>query len=210
MLIWAGGAGLLQVRRVPKGVRIMTHFDEAITALGELMRAGTVPDNGAAQPGWCTYFYSEPENKIEEERRLKILSEGVEKLNMAGIEATGKLLKGDAVDKIVEYAHTIGADLIMLGHQHRDNWLERWWAGSIPKALIEHSPCSVLVVIIKWICPTHYQHHWSNITKASRVIRRSELDASLKVHNRLARCFLLFNANFSLVLYLAYLNLWLL
>jgi hypothetical protein len=37
----------------------------------------------------------------------------------------------------------------MLGHQHRDNWLERWWAGSIPKALIEHSPCSVLVVIIK-------------------------------------------------------------
>ena len=51
MLIWAGGAGLLQVRRVPKGVRIMTHFDEAVKALGELMRAGTVPDNGAAQPG---------------------------------------------------------------------------------------------------------------------------------------------------------------
>ena len=48
MLIWAGGAGLLQVRRVPKGVRIMTHFDEAITALGELMRAGTVPANGPA------------------------------------------------------------------------------------------------------------------------------------------------------------------
>ena len=51
MLIWAGGAGLLQVRRVPKGVRIMTHFDEAVKALGELMRAGTVPGNGAAQPG---------------------------------------------------------------------------------------------------------------------------------------------------------------
>jgi len=47
---------------------------------------------------------------------LKILNEGVEQLNAAGIEATGKLLKGDAVDKIVEYAHTIGADLIMLGH----------------------------------------------------------------------------------------------
>ena len=51
MLIWAGGAGLLQVRRVPKGVRIMTHFDEAVKALGELMQAGTVPGNGAAQPG---------------------------------------------------------------------------------------------------------------------------------------------------------------
>jgi nucleotide-binding universal stress UspA family protein len=93
--------------------------------------------------GHETSYYSEPENKIEEERRLKILNEGVEQLNVAGIEATGKLLKGDAVDKIVD------ADLIMLGHQHRDNWLVRWWAGSIPKALIEHSPCSVLVVIIK-------------------------------------------------------------
>ena len=94
-------------------------------------------------------YYSELENKLEEERRMKTLNEGVEQLNTAGIEAAGKLLKGDAVDKIVEYAHTIGADLIMLGHQHRDTWLERWWAGSIPKALIEYSPCSVLVVIIK-------------------------------------------------------------
>jgi len=33
MLIWAEGGGLSQVRRVPKGVRIMTHFDEAITPL---------------------------------------------------------------------------------------------------------------------------------------------------------------------------------
>ena len=96
-----------------------------------------------------TSYYSEPENKIEKERRIKILNEGVEQLNTFGIEASGKLLKGDAVDKIVEYAHTIGADLIMLGHQHRDNWLERWWRSSTPKALIEHSPCSVLVVIIK-------------------------------------------------------------
>ena len=94
-------------------------------------------------------YYCKPENKIEEERRMEILNEGVEQLNTAGIEASEKLLNGDAVDKIVEYAHTIGADLIMLGHHHRDNWLERWWAGSIPKALIEYSPCSVLVVIIK-------------------------------------------------------------
>ena len=94
-------------------------------------------------------YYSELENKIENDQRLKILNDGVEQLNKAGISATGKLLKGDAVDMLAEYAHTIDADLIMLGHQHRNNWLERWWAGSFPKALIEHSPCSVLVVIIK-------------------------------------------------------------
>jgi hypothetical protein len=38
--IWAGGAGLSHVKRMPKGVRRMTQFDEAITALGELVRAG--------------------------------------------------------------------------------------------------------------------------------------------------------------------------
>jgi hypothetical protein len=31
-----------------------------------------------------TSYYSEPGNKIEEERRLKILNEGVEQLNTAG------------------------------------------------------------------------------------------------------------------------------
>ena len=94
-------------------------------------------------------YYNEQQEKIEEGRYLKILTEGVAQLNKAGIDAAGSLLKGDPVDQLVEYAHSVSADLIMLGHKHRDNWLERWWSGSIPKALIEHSPCSVLVVIIK-------------------------------------------------------------
>jgi methanogenic corrinoid protein MtbC1 len=38
-LIWAGGAGLSQVKRIPKGVQLMTHFDEAIAALGAMVRA---------------------------------------------------------------------------------------------------------------------------------------------------------------------------
>jgi methanogenic corrinoid protein MtbC1 len=37
MLLWAGGAGLSQVKRAPTGVRIITSFDEAVTALGELV-----------------------------------------------------------------------------------------------------------------------------------------------------------------------------
>jgi nucleotide-binding universal stress UspA family protein len=94
-------------------------------------------------------YFSELENKIDDDQRLGILNDGVEHLKATGIEASGKLFKGDAVDKIVEYAHAVGAELIVLGHQHRENWLARWWAGSIPKALIQHAPCSVLVVIIK-------------------------------------------------------------
>ena len=108
-----------------------------------------VPYESNISMGHETSYYSEPENKMKEENQLKILNEGVAQLLAAEIEATGKLLRGDAVDQIVEYAKSISADLIMLGHQHRENWLERWWAGSIPKALIEHAPCSVFVVIIK-------------------------------------------------------------
>jgi methanogenic corrinoid protein MtbC1 len=40
MLLWAGGAGLSKVRRAPAGVRVMTDFIEAITALDDLVRAG--------------------------------------------------------------------------------------------------------------------------------------------------------------------------
>ena len=36
--IWAGGAGLLQVKRAPKGVRIIYNFEEAITGLGKLVK----------------------------------------------------------------------------------------------------------------------------------------------------------------------------
>ena len=95
-----------------------------------------------------TSYYSKEQNKAKEGNCLKILNEGLDQLKKAGIDAHSQLLNGDAVDKIAEYANSIGADLIMLGHKHRENWLERWWSGSIPKALIEHSPCSVLVVIV--------------------------------------------------------------
>lgn len=99
--------------------------------------------------GYESTVFSEQDSKLEEDRRLEILYEGINQLKATNIDASGELLKGDAVDKIVECAQSIGADLIMLGHRHRENWLTRWWGGTVPKSLIEHSPCSVLVVIIK-------------------------------------------------------------
>ena len=135
--------GSLESQQALLNCKDLSQWEHARVHLLSVVRYETI------SMGYEATYHSEPDNKIEEERRLKILNEGVDQLNTAGIEAAGKLLKGDAVDKIVEYTHSIGADLIMLGHKHRDNWLERWWAGSISKALIEHSPCSVLVVIIK-------------------------------------------------------------
>ena len=122
--------GSLESQQALLNFKDLSQWEHARVHLLSVVRYETI------SMGYEATYHIEPDNKIEEERRLKILNEGVEQLNMAGIEAAGKLLKGDAVDKIVEYAHSIGADLIMLGHKHRDNWLERWWAGSIPKALI--------------------------------------------------------------------------
>ena len=90
--------------------------------------------------------------KLEEEERKEyqaILVDGLRRLQEAGYTAKGELLVGDAVSELTEYARKMNADLIVVGHKHLDRWVARWWRGSLSKSLIEHSPCSVLVVITR-------------------------------------------------------------
>jgi nucleotide-binding universal stress UspA family protein len=94
-------------------------------------------------------YYSEDQQRLEEQKYRDVLQAGLAQLAVNGVHAQGELCKGDPVDQIIRYAEHIEADLIVLGHKHRNHWLERWWRGSISRALIELSPCSVLVVIIK-------------------------------------------------------------
>ena len=77
-----------------------------------------------------------------------ILDEGIRRLAEEGHQANGEVLVGDAVDEIARCATRIEADLIVVGHRHLDGWAARWWRGSVSKALIEQSPCSVLVAIM--------------------------------------------------------------
>ena len=56
---------------------------------------------------------------------------------------------GDAVEEISRFAKKVEANLIIVGHKHLASWAARWWRGSVSKALIEHAPCSVLVVITR-------------------------------------------------------------
>ena len=89
--------------------------------------------------------------ELEERERGKyqgILQDGLRRLEQAGHAAGGEVVTGEAVDEITKYARKIGAHLIVVGHKHLDSWAARWWRGSISGALIEHSPCSVLVVIV--------------------------------------------------------------
>ncbi|MDP3311166.1 MAG: universal stress protein [Polaromonas sp.] len=85
--------------------------------------------------------------EAEKEKYKNILDEGLSQLAAAGHHATGEVLLGETVDEIAKYASKMSADLIVVGHRHLDGWAARWWRGSVSKSLIEHAPCSVLVVI---------------------------------------------------------------
>ncbi len=90
------------------------------------------------------------DRELEERQKAKyqaILEDGLRRLAAAGYSATGELLIGESVDEITRQAKKISADLVIVGHKHLDSWAARWWRGSISGALIEHCPCSVLVVI---------------------------------------------------------------
>jgi nucleotide-binding universal stress UspA family protein len=83
----------------------------------------------------------------EKKKHQAVLEDGLRRLSEAGHAARGEVLVGEAIDEITKYARKIDCDLIVVGHKHLDSWAARWWRGSISGALIEHSPCSVLVVI---------------------------------------------------------------
>jgi nucleotide-binding universal stress UspA family protein len=83
----------------------------------------------------------------EKKKHQAVLEDGVNRLAAIGTSAKGEVVVGEAIDEITKYARKIDANLIIVGHKHLDSWAARWWRGSISGALIEHSPCSVLVVI---------------------------------------------------------------
>ena len=88
--------------------------------------------------------------ELEERERAKyqsILQDGLRRLEQAGYAAQGEVVTGEAIDEITKAARKVEATLIVVGHKHLDSWAARWWRGSISGALIEHAPCSVLVVI---------------------------------------------------------------
>ena len=90
--------------------------------------------------------------ELEEREKKKfeaILADGLQRLSSAGYAAKGEVVTGEAIDEITKAARKCSADLIVVGHKHLDSWTARWWRGSISGAMIEHSPCSMLVVITR-------------------------------------------------------------
>ena len=93
--------------------------------------------------------YDPEQERDEKARYQEILDAGVAKLGGAGLSVRGEVVSGDAVSEINDCARRIGANLIVVGHQHLSGWAARWWRGSVSRSLIEDAPCSVLVVITR-------------------------------------------------------------
>ena len=91
--------------------------------------------------------YDHESEERERNRYQAVLDDGLHRLSQSGNKAIGEVLLGESVDEITKYAKQVDANLIVVGHKHLDNWAARWWRGSVSGALIEHAPCSVLVVI---------------------------------------------------------------
>ena len=85
----------------------------------------------------------------DKEKYQGVLDDGLRRLRESGHQANGEVLYGEVVDEIARYAEKIEANLIVVGHKHLEGWAARWWRGSVSKSLIEHAPCSVLVVITR-------------------------------------------------------------
>src|SRR5215470_2566032 len=93
--------------------------------------------------------YDSEMEQQERQRYKDILDDGLRRLADSGFTAQGEVVVGESVHEITQHAKKINADLIVVGHKHLDSWAARWWRGSTSPALIEHAPCSVLVVITR-------------------------------------------------------------
>ncbi len=89
-----------------------------------------------------------PDQLLDEEkaRAQEVLNEGIDQLKERGFTVAGHLALGDPVEEICRVAKEVRSDLIVVGHTPRVSFLSRWWQGSVGKYLIDHAPCSVLVV----------------------------------------------------------------
>ena len=122
--------------------RDIAHWSQSAISLVAVMSM-SMSVMGAAEGG----YYSSEMVDQEKQRYQNTLDDGLSRLGGAGYQVSGEVLVGEVVPEITRHASKMEADLIVVGHKHLGNWAARWWRGSVSSSLIEHAPCSVLVVI---------------------------------------------------------------
>ena len=92
-----------------------------------------------------------PEELLEEEKKRTqaVLEEGIRAMRDRGFNATGQLAVGEPVEEICRMAKSMGADLIVVGHNQNTSFAARWWKGSVGASLLDYAPCSILIALSK-------------------------------------------------------------
>lgn len=87
-----------------------------------------------------------PELIFEEARKAaeEILAGAKARAKKAGVEARVRLLEGDCVDSVLQFAHDGKSDLIVIG-SHGRKGISRALLGSVAEGIIRRAPIPVLV-----------------------------------------------------------------
>lgn len=101
----------------------------AVLVVGEMMESGY----GTVLP------------VVEPEVYDGVAAEGVALLREAGVTAEPLVVWGRPAERIVEVAAEQGAEILVVGHRGLSG-LKSLLLGSVAKHIIDHAPCSVLVV----------------------------------------------------------------
>ena len=76
-----------------------------------------------------------------------MLKHQMQALKAMGLAVQSDVVFGDPVEQIVEAAAAFRADVIVLGHQRYNSWIERWWRSSTAEAVMERAHCNVFISI---------------------------------------------------------------
>lgn len=81
----------------------------------------------------------------EQKEASQILDIGIAFLEKKGLRVIGYARSGDPVTVIADTARAMKANLIVVGHKNR-GLVEGWLYPSVSGALIDETPCSILIV----------------------------------------------------------------
>ena len=104
-----------------------------------------------ARVGWATggglgEFPLSASQPTDEHLHMMLKSQ-MQTLKAKGLVVQSDVAFGDPVEEIVKAAALFQADVIVLGHQRYNSWLERWWRGSTAQAVMERAHCNVFISI---------------------------------------------------------------
>lgn len=84
--------------------------------------------------------------QAEDERRGRLLLEQtIQELQVAGLQPSSVLLRGDAATEIIEYVQSQEINLIVAGSRGLSQ-VQSWLLGSVSRKLVHYAGCSVMIV----------------------------------------------------------------